>query len=210
MMGSPLGLTLTFGAVGAAFAAALWDISARNARRRDVDLGRLPIALIAAAVAIAAGSTAHPTAGVVAIGVLVAGIVDARTGFIFHDLTLATFVALGITAASTGTFVDALAAAMMYGIGLFGLFAAYYLIRRRAGMGISDIRVVACIGMGLGVSYGAVALACAYGICALYAGALIALRRAELADELRFGPFLAGGTVVGAVAQTLSLGVLPG
>ena len=185
----------------------LWEIARRAAVRRDVALGAPPIVYLAACTVIALVAHDHPAAATVATGVLAAGVVAARTGYIFHDLTLAVFVATCIAALIERILPSALAASAALGFGLYGIFASYQYLRKRAGMGIADVRVVACMGLGLGFTHAALALLAAYGAGALYGCALLFARRAKLADELRFGPFLAFGTLAGTFALSFDIGV---
>jgi len=130
------------------------------------------------------------------VGVCVAAAYDARTGFIPDRLTCATtLLALGLAAAS-----GVAAAACQGACAVGGALLALHLLTRGRGLGLGDVKLGTAIGAGLGFRAGALALVVAFGAGALYAGWLLATRRARRHDAIPFGPFLAAGTLTAAAA----------
>ncbi len=125
---------------------------------------------------------------------------DVRTGTIPNRITYPAFAAIVLLAASHGAAGTALAGAAAAGGSLFLLHAG----TRGRGLGLGDVKLGACIGGGLGVMPGLVALGCAFVAGACVGLTLLALRRARRGDALPFGPYLAFGALcatVGAVAR---------
>ncbi|MEO8162928.1 MAG: hypothetical protein ABI590_04025, partial [Ilumatobacteraceae bacterium] len=95
---------------------------------------------------------------------------------------------------------------VMVATGLVGLL---YLIGRGA-MGTGDIRLAPVIGMYTGwISVGTVALAlvASFAFAAIFALALLILRRANRRDEIPLGPFLACGTIAAFVYAAANNGL---
>ncbi len=127
-------------------------------------------------------------------GALIAAGIDARTGRIPDDVTRPTSaIALGLAIAS-GVVVTALFGALAVGGSLLLLYA----ITRGRGLGMGDVKLGTAIGIGLGPTSGLAALGGAFILGGIYAGWLLATRRANRRDALAFGPFLATGTVLAA------------
>ncbi len=188
-----------FFAAGAIYAACLWFIARRVARRRALALGSLPpwiVALGGGAAAVAAASV-PPAAALPAaatfIGALVCGLVDARTGYIFDALSLTMVAVTGIAAGLNFHVADGLLAATITGIGL----GALYLLTGRRGIGFGDVKLGSAIALGYGVAPAIVTLGSAFILGAAYAVIMIGCGRAKRTDTVRFGPFIAGGAAVG-------------
>jgi leader peptidase (prepilin peptidase)/N-methyltransferase len=184
---------------GSIYAALLWFIAGRVALRRDITLGALPPWMLALAGCAAAGAAliapaavAFP-AGATLVGALVCGLVDARTGFIFNALTLTMAAVAGLAAATNVHPADGMLAAAIVGAGL----GALHLLTGRRGIGLGDVKLGSAIALGYGVGPAVVAIGSAFILGALYAVTMIGLGRAKRTDALRFGPFIAGGAVVG-------------
>ncbi len=190
---------------GAAYAGGLWSIAGGVARHRAIPLGRLPVWVLALGGACAAAAdmlfapTAAFGAAAVLIGAIVCAAVDARTGFIFDALSLTIATVAGALAAADHRLADAALAAAAVG----GVLAAIYFLSRRRGIGLGDVKLAAAIALGYGLPSSLVAIGSAFVLGALYAGGLLALGRAKRTDALRFGPFIAGGAVIGLTAGAL-------
>jgi prepilin signal peptidase PulO-like enzyme (type II secretory pathway) len=85
-----------------------------------------------------------------------------------------------------------LAAALVAG---GGFYALVYLSKGRA-MGGGDIKLAFAMGLILGLKGTAVALLVAFNAAAAVGIVLIVLKRRGRKDQIPFGPFLVGGTVV--------------
>lgn len=130
-----------------------------------------------------------------AAGAIVAALIDARTGYIPNAVTRTTSFAALITASAAGSAVHACAGALSVG----GSLAVLYLLTRGRGLGLGDVKLGTAIGSGLGTATGTAALGAAFVIGGAYATWLLATGRARRGDPIRFGPFLACGTVIGIV-----------
>ena len=183
-----------------ATAAALWILAARAARSRGVTLGTPPAAAFVIT-AVAAALPAPLDAGrfIVLGGVAVAAVTDLRTGRIFTPVAGATGVAALAAATFEHRIVAALCGSLALGLALFGLHAA----TRGRGLGLGDVRLGWAIGAGLGTVAGFAAVAWAFVLGATYGCALLVLRRAQRTSEIRFGPFIAAGTLLALVRGTL-------
>jgi leader peptidase (prepilin peptidase) / N-methyltransferase len=192
---------LALSAAGAAAATlGYWSIARDAARRRAIPIGSLPPALLALAAlsaAIAAMRGNGNAAAIVALaGACVAGLIDARTGLIFNPLPAAIFAA-----AAVGSIVDrAPIGAAVGGLSTGGALLTIYALTRGRGLGLGDVKLAAALGAGLGCPAGLVAFGCAFVFGALYGTWLLATGRAARNQQVRFGPFIAAGTLVAVVA----------
>lgn len=131
-------------------------------------------------------------------------VVDARTHRLPNRIVLPTLVIVlalaGVDAAATGQ-ASALIRALL-GMVILGGFYAVLRLRGREGMGGGDVKLAAVIGVVLGW-HGwqqlAVGAASAFVLGALYATALIVLRRANGSTRIAFGPWMIIGAAVGIV-----------
>jgi leader peptidase (prepilin peptidase) / N-methyltransferase len=128
-------------------------------------------------------------------GTLVAAVVDARTGLIPDALTRTTALAALGCAVANGSVP--LACGGAYTVG--GALLALHLLTRGRGLGLGDVKLGTAIGVGLGPGAGLVALGGAFVLGGAYASWLLLARRARRGDAVRFGPFLAAGTLVAAL-----------
>jgi leader peptidase (prepilin peptidase) / N-methyltransferase len=124
-------------------------------------------------------------------GSVVAAVADARTGFIPDAITRTTGLAALALAAWSGGAAGACGGAYAVGGGLLLL----HLLTGGRGLGLGDVKLGTAIGIGLGPAAGSLALGAAFVAGGAYAGWLLATRRARRGDALRFGPFLAAGTL---------------
>ena len=131
-------------------------------------------------------------------------VIDARTHRLPNRIVLPTLASLVVLAA-----VDALVTGRSTAFlrGLLGMLilGAFYAVLRgisRAGMGGGDVKLAAVIGLVLGW-HGwqalAIGAAAAFVLGALYAGALVLLRRADGATRIAFGPWMIAGALLGVV-----------
>jgi len=85
---------------------------------------------------------------------------------------------------------------LLAAVGLGGAFYALVAVSRGRAMGGGDIKLGFLMGLLLGVQGLLVALFLAFNAAALVAVVLIILGRKKRRDQMAFGPFLVGGTVV--------------
>lgn len=77
-----------------------------------------------------------------------------------------------------------------------GAFYALVFFSKGRAMGGGDIKLAFAMGLMLGLQSTAVAMLLAFNVAALVGIVLIALKRRGRKDQIPFGPFLVGGTVV--------------
>ena len=134
-------------------------------------------------------------------GALVGAVVDARTGLIPDAVTrAAAFAALGCAVANG---IAPLACAGAYAVG--GALLGLHLITRGRGLGLGDVKLGTAIGAGFGPAAGIYALGAAFVLGGAYAAWLLFTGRARRGDTIRFGPFLAAGTVAAALVPAAGL-----
>ena len=138
--------------------------------------------------------TAQPALAALA-GTFVAAAIDARTGFIPDRVTRATALIALVLAASDGGAMLACAGAFAVG----GSLLALHLLTRGRGLGLGDVKLGTAIGAGFGPSAGMFALGAAFVAGGAFAAWLLATRRARRGDAIRFGPFLAAGSLAAAL-----------
>lgn len=126
-----------------------------------------------------------------------AGVVDARTGYIPDPLTAAMMVAALLVAALDRTLLDGLSGSVAVGGSLLLLHA----VTGGRGLGLGDVKLGTALGMGLGLSMGLHATALAFVFGGSYGGWLLATKRAVLGTPIRFGPFIAAGAFVAALTR---------
>lgn len=129
-------------------------------------------------------------------------VIDARTHRLPNRIVLPTLAGVVllvvIDALLTGRMAQLIGAAA--GLLILGGFYAILRILSRAGMGGGDVKLAAVIGTVLGW-HGwealAIGAASAFVLGALYALALMALRRADGSTRIAFGPWMIAGAVIG-------------
>jgi prepilin signal peptidase PulO-like enzyme (type II secretory pathway) len=127
-------------------------------------------------------------------GTAAAAVTDARTGLIPDALTRTTALAALGCALANGVAPAACGGA--YAVG--GSLLVLHLLTRGRGLGLGDVKLGTAIGAGFGPVAGIVALGAAFVFGGAYASWLLLTRRARRGDAIRFGPFLAAGTVAAA------------
>jgi len=125
------------------------------------------------------------------------GVVDARTGLIPNRITYPAFALLLALAAFDG----ALPAALLGALCVAGALGLLYGGTRGRGLGLGDVKLGACMGAALGAKLGLVALGSAFIAGGAVGVALLASRRAARGDAMRFGPYLALGTLAAVVGH---------
>jgi prepilin signal peptidase PulO-like enzyme (type II secretory pathway) len=168
-------------------------VAAAAAKRRALAPGRLALALplIAAAFAYGAASAGSEPAAVAAIGVVVvAGLLDARTGTIVDPLTGAFAVTALALRGCTGSVPAGVAGAAAVG----GVLLVLHVATRGGGIGLGDVKLGAGIGLALGAPAGLTAFALAFIAGGAWGAWLLITGRAQRGSLLRFGPFIAAGT----------------
>jgi leader peptidase (prepilin peptidase)/N-methyltransferase len=136
--------------------------------------------------------------GIAASAALICGCVDARTGFIPNRATYPALSAILLAATWSHHFAHAASGALLIG----GLLAFAHAATRGRGMGLGDAKLAACIGAGCGPFYGLIALASSFILGGCYGSYLLAMKKAGRKTRIRFGPFLAAGTLFALAAQT--------
>jgi len=129
------------------------------------------------------------------VGSIVAGGIDARTGFIPDNVTRPACAIALVLAAAAGGLLDACAGALAVG----GALLLLHLSTGGRGLGLGDVKLGVAIGSGLGPLVGLAAIGAAFIGGGAYALWLLSRRRARLHDRIPFGPFLAAGTIAGVV-----------
>jgi len=184
----------------------LWEVADRAACARGIALGKRPyLALVVAAALGTAVSPSDAVAAVACAAICVGAICDLRSGYIFDPVVGGGLGAVGAVAAWSGNAGAAAAGAAAVAGTLFGL----WLLSGRRGLGMGDVKFGALIGAGMGPLYGLVALGAAFVLGAGASVGLLALGRARLDSAVRFGPYLAAGTLVVLAYHRLNTGVVP-
>jgi prepilin signal peptidase PulO-like enzyme (type II secretory pathway) len=130
-------------------------------------------------------------ASLVLVASVACALSDARSGTIPNRITYPTFALLLLLGAWQHSFGATVLGATAAG----GILLALHLATGSRGLGLGDVKLGACIGAGLGVWDGLVAIGAAFIAGACAALTLLAFRRARRGDSLPFGPYLALGTI---------------
>ena len=203
MSGAMVQISCTLGSF--AVTGGLWSLARRAANARGLALGTTPylglflvtVTEVALARPIASDALAIAT-------VCVAAWCDARTGYIFDPVVLCGLGMVGAAACISGDLAVTLGGAIVTG----GTLLALRALTGARGLGLGDVKLAAVIGAGIGPAYGSVALGAAF-LCGAAVGlARIALGRARLRDAVRFGPYLAAGTLMVLAYHRLNTGVI--
>jgi leader peptidase (prepilin peptidase)/N-methyltransferase len=176
---------------------AVAGLAAANRYRIEVSLHRgTGMTIIAAGTALEIASLmfhAHFVSEpvlVIAFGaVVVAAACDAACGYVFDAITLPCLAALSIwymLSQSIPAFALGVAACG-------GSLALLYAVTLGRGLGLGDVKLACCIGGAAGAANGISALGVAFVLGGVYAVYLLATKRAQRGDELRFAPYLAAG-----------------
>jgi leader peptidase (prepilin peptidase)/N-methyltransferase len=128
-------------------------------------------------------------------GTLVGAVMDARTGLIPDAVTRTTAFAALACAVASG--VAPLACGGAFAAG--GSMLVLYALTRGRGLGLGDVKLGTAIGAGFGPGAGTFAIGAAFVFGGAYASWLLLTGRARRGDSIRFGPFLAAGTIVAAL-----------
>lgn len=125
-------------------------------------------------------------------GTAAGALVDARTGYIPDRITRCTAMTAAVLALAGGDAVAAFDGAALAG----GALALLYVATRGRGIGLGDVKLAVAIGAGLGPLGGVTALGTAFVGGGAYGAWLLLRGRAQRGDTLRFGPYLAAGTML--------------
>ena len=184
----------------------LWWIAVRAGIERGIRLGGFPVGWLCTVAMAAAAATliAGPVAGVATAAICVAAIVDARCGYIFDPLAgaglMATVAAAYACGSLTETALGAAAAA--------GALLAIHLATAGRGLGLGDVKLGALLGAGLGTYWGVAAIGAAFVIGAVVALGALCSGRSRAGDAIRFGPYLAAGTLLVLAYHRVNTGVI--
>ena len=192
---------LLLASFGITYAMLLWLLARAVATQRDLLLGRIPLAamllviIISVWVASMAWKPGLALATVTCLASIVCGVVDHRTGYIFDALTATSaFVALAFAVASNVFPSSAIGAALAG-----STLGVLYLGTQGRGIGLGDVKLATVVGLGYGPLGTALAVGSAFVIGGCYGAALLATGRARIGQAIRFGPFLAGGSIIALV-----------
>jgi leader peptidase (prepilin peptidase) / N-methyltransferase len=189
-------VTLVAVAAACVLTGAFWNLGRAAAARRDLAPGAFH-ALTLAAPAVVAYCTTPSLAALAAVcGTSAAGAVDARTGAIPDPLSAATALLAFAFAAAQASLSAAVLGTLVGG----GTLLALHAISAGRGLGLGDVKLGAAIGAGLGPSSGILALGTAFVLGGIVATLLLLSGRARRGAALRFGPFLAAGACLAALA----------
>jgi prepilin signal peptidase PulO-like enzyme (type II secretory pathway) len=145
------------------------------------------------AIALHVRACAVPEAIVACGAVLASAACDAECGYVFDAITAPCLAALTALAAAQHQFP-----ALALGVALSGgSLALMYALTLGRGLGLGDVKLACCIGAAAGAANGIWAIGIAFVLGAAYAVYLLASKRGQRGDELRFAPYLAAG--MGAV-----------
>ena len=133
----------------------------------------------------------------------VGALCDARTGYIFDPVVSGGLGAVLAVAGLSGHIAPCAGGAAAVAGTLLGL--RHFSGRR--GLGLGDVKFGALIGAGIGPGYGLVALGAAFVLGAGASVGKLALGRARLDSAVRFGPYLAAGTLLVLAYHRLNAGV---
>lgn len=159
---------------------------------------RDPVAWFIAGTSIVAAGWAHfPAAAIVLATCVVCAATDVQTGYIFDVVLASAGVGLCVCTALFGGLASVALGAGICGGALWLLHVA----TRGRGLGFGDVKLSALIGGGLGYHSGAVAVGAAFVVGAMISIFALLTGRQARGDAIRFGPYLAIGTIV-SVALT--------
>jgi leader peptidase (prepilin peptidase)/N-methyltransferase len=138
-----------------------------------------------------------PETSIAVLAALACGYVDARTGFIPNRITYPALLAILVVAGVLNRLDSAALGALCAG----GALALLYAITRGRGLGLGDMKLAACIGAGFGPVCGMIALGSSFIAGGLMGAYLLFSGRAERKTPIRFGPFLALGSLLALALQ---------
>jgi prepilin signal peptidase PulO-like enzyme (type II secretory pathway) len=107
-------------------------------------------------------------------------------------LALLYQIALAVIGRSPHLLINALSSAVLAG----GVFYAIVFFSRGRAMGGGDIKLAFAMGLILGPQKTFVAMLVAFNIAAVVGICLMVMRRRGRKDQISFGPFLVGGTII--------------
>jgi leader peptidase (prepilin peptidase)/N-methyltransferase len=130
---------------------------------------------------------------IVTFGAVIVGAAsDAACGYVFDALTLPCLLIVCAMSLLAGAFAPFALGAAACG----GSLVLLYLLTRRRGLGLGDVKLACCIGGACGALGGIEALGIAFVLGGTYAFVLLATKRAQRGKELRFAPYMAAGMAI--------------
>jgi leader peptidase (prepilin peptidase) / N-methyltransferase len=139
-----------------------------------------------------------PEISVALLATISCGYVDARTGFIPNRITYPTFGVILLIAAVLHRLDSAALGALCVG----GALALLYTITLGRGVGLGDVKLAACVGAGFGPICGMIALCSSFIAGAFFGAWLLYAGHAGRRTPIRFGPFLAAGSILALALQS--------
>lgn len=178
-------------------------VAQRCATRRRLTLQPILTAPEGVALAAVLASAGTYASGAIALaGLALDAVTDARTGYMFDPVTRIAAGSSLLVAAFEGRLLPCLAGAVVCS----GALMAIHVLTRGEGLGLGDVKAGGLVGTVAGVGGGLSALGTAFVIGAVYGVGIVVGRRNRLRDQVRFGPFLAAGTLLVLAYQRLNDG----
>ena len=136
---------------------------------------------------------------VLAVMLIVLAVYDAKWMLlpdkIMYPLIVVGLLFTGIMAFASGNMHGLFSAVVAAGVAGGGFFAIVFLTKGRA-MGGGDIKLAAAMGLILGAEGTAVAMLVAFNVAAVVGLVMIISRLKARSDQIPFGPYLVGGTII--------------
>jgi leader peptidase (prepilin peptidase)/N-methyltransferase len=189
------------GAVTLAGTALLGYVAFASGRKCGIEnILRMPVALaICLASAVLAAVVARAVPFELAASLLISlafvnGATDIQSGVCFDTVQLLAAPALAVSRYSS---LSDAASGLLVGIMLLGI---PYILTKKRGIGLGDVKFAAAIGLGLGVSGEIQAVYIAFVAGGTAAACILLSGRAHRKAAIAFAPFLSFGTVCALVA----------
>jgi leader peptidase (prepilin peptidase)/N-methyltransferase len=134
---------------------------------------------------------------VLATALVVLFMIDLEHQLLPNVITLpGIFVGLAFSVVAPPGWVDSLLGIVLGGGVLYGIAAAYYLLRKEEGMGMGDVKMLAMVGAFLGWRAVLLTLVLSSFAGAVIGVAMMVFQRGTLRYALPFGTFLAVGALI--------------
>jgi leader peptidase (prepilin peptidase) / N-methyltransferase len=138
-----------------------------------------------------------PEVSIALLATAACGYVDARTGYIPNRITHPTLGVILVLASVLHRLDSAALGAFCVG----GALASLYGCTLGRGVGLGDVKLAACIGAGFGPICGMIALLSSFIAGGVFGAWLLFSGRGERKTPIRFGPFLAFGSLLALALQ---------
>jgi prepilin signal peptidase PulO-like enzyme (type II secretory pathway) len=126
---------------------------------------------------------------------------DLRYGLIFDAVTFPCSLLLALIACLQGTILQT----VLGGAVCAGIILTLFILSGGRGIGLGDLKLAGCIGLGLGMEHGILALGMAFIAGGLHGAILLVLRRVKMGHALKFAPYLAFGSAFAIAASWMFL-----